>query len=77
LISTKYKAPSTKLEREALRSSRFLRRVFNCFDDVLVTSATAEIAIQTVTDLFARRGSVPLEQLRRGNDHARRAIAAL
>ena len=54
-----------------------LRGVLDCFDDVLVAGAATEIAIETVTDLFARRIGVALEQLRRSDDHSGCAVPAL
>src|ERR1017187_3499704 len=51
----------------------FLDRV----DDVLVARAAAEIAVQTVADLFVGGVRVALQQLAGSHDHARRAEAAL
>jgi hypothetical protein len=56
---------------------RFLRRVLDCVDDVRVTSATAEIAVERVPNLVTRRRPVPLEKLNDGHNHARCAIATL
>src|ERR1700730_3794341 len=47
--SSKYKVQNGKLRTEAL-----LRSVFNRLHNMLIPSATAEIAIQTVTNLFTR-----------------------
>src|SRR5262245_15763189 len=45
--------------------------------DVLVARAAAEVALEPVTDLRIGRVRVPLDQLTCGEDHARRAVAAL
>src|SRR5690606_5952218 len=47
------------------------------FDDVVVTRAAAEIALQPLADLALGRAGVALEQVRRRHHHARRAEAAL
>jgi hypothetical protein len=57
--------------------SRFLGRVLHRFDDVLVSSAPAQIAFQPVANLFPRGISISIEQLRRSHDHARRAVTTL
>src|SRR6185503_12790232 len=46
-------------------------------DDELVAGAAAEVAGDGTLDLVARRRGVALEQVQRGHQHARRAVAAL
>ena len=46
-------------------------------DDVLVAGAAAEVALETVAHLLLGGARVVLEQVDRGHDHARRAVAAL
>src|SRR5947209_856783 len=57
--------------------SRLLSRVFDGLDDVLVAGAAAEVSVEAVAYLFARRVCVAFEELRGGHDHAGRAVAAL
>src|SRR5579871_5259656 len=45
--------------------------------DVLVTRATAQIAVQAMADLFFRRVRIPVDDLFRRHDHARGAESAL
>ena len=45
-------------------AARFLRGVFNRFDDVLIAGAAAEIAFQSVANLFARWIRIAIEDLR-------------
>src|SRR5262245_35504173 len=46
-------------------------------DDVVVAGAAAEVALELVPDLLLGCVRVPLDQLHRRHDHARRAEAAL
>src|SRR5687767_14792462 len=55
----------------------FLRCVLDSLNDVLIPGAAAEIAIQPVSNLFARRVRIPVDDLRGSHDHARRAVATL
>jgi hypothetical protein len=48
--------PSTRidpLKNPCLSVAGFLRSVLHCFDDVLVSGAAAQIALETMADLFS------------------------
>src|SRR5215467_5991304 len=51
--------------------------VLDGLDDVVVTGAAAEIALEPVADLVLRRARIALEKLGGGHDHSRRAEPAL
>src|SRR6476660_7307507 len=53
------------------------RRGLNGLDDVLIAGTTAEITLERVPNLRLARIRVALEQIDRGQDHARRAETAL
>src|ERR1041384_3981437 len=66
------------MQRALLTSlSRLLRGVLNGVDDVTVAGAAAEIALNAMCDLFARRLGVAIEKLDTAQDHARRTVTAL
>jgi hypothetical protein len=46
-------------------------------DNPAVGAAPAQVAVQGLPDVFARRGGVLLQQVHRGHHHARGAVAAL
>src|SRR5262249_37973175 len=52
-------------------------RVLDRVDDVLIAGATAEVAVESVPDLFFRRLRIPHQQLMRGENHPRSAETAL
>src|ERR1700716_2229757 len=54
-----------------------LGRRLDRLDDVVVTGAAAEVALEPQSDLVLRRVGVALEQLLRRHDHAGRAEPAL
>src|SRR5215813_1557442 len=54
-----------------------LCRVLDRLDDVLIAGATAEVAVESVADLFFRRLRIPHQQLMRGENHSRSAETAL
>jgi len=54
-----------------------LRRIQHRFDDLLVAGATAEHAAEGVLHLVRVGLRIPREQIGRGDEHARRANAAL
>src|SRR5690242_3072753 len=56
-----------------LLAGRGLDRV----DDVPVARAAADVALEALADLLVARPRVRLEQRRRSDEHARRAVAAL
>src|ERR1700730_2937951 len=56
---------------------RLCRGGFHRVDDVLVAGATAQIAVQAVTDLFLARLGIALDNLLDRHDHAGRAETAL
>ncbi len=58
-------------------STSFLCRVFNCFDDMLIAGATAQVSFQPMPNLVARRIGIAIDNLARSYDHPRRAIATL
>lgn len=53
------------------------RPVLNGLNDMGITRAAAEIAFQTMNDLFASGIRICLQELDTGHDHSRRAEAAL
>src|SRR5215510_4201117 len=63
--------------RSQILDLRFFRGVLNGFDDVLVSGAATDVAFKSVANIFAGRAGVTVEQLRCGDDHAGRAVAAL
>ena len=67
--------PKNKVQRS--KTSLFLCRVFDRFDDVLIAGAAAEISLQAVPDLCARGIRIAIDDLTRGDDHSRRAVPAL
>src|SRR5207247_8938090 len=58
-------------------STSFLCRVLHGFHDMLITGATAQISLQSMPNLVARRIWIAIDDLGRGYDHPRRAVAAL
>src|SRR6516164_226029 len=63
--------------RSPLRSRSGLRHRLDRIDDGLIAGATAVIAREMGTDLFAARNAAAGQQFLRGEQHARRAVAAL
>src|SRR3954467_1439517 len=55
----------------------FLRPVHNGFDDLLVAGAAAQVSVERPPDLRIGRIRVFQQQRASGEDHPRRAIAAL
>jgi hypothetical protein len=51
--------------------------VLNRFDDVLVAGAAAQIPFEPVANLVHAGIGIPIEYLRGGHDHSRRAVTAL
>src|SRR5208282_2625705 len=51
--------------------------VLDRLDDVLIAGASAQVAFQRLADLRLGRIGVATEQVSRGHDHTRRAVAAL
>src|SRR3989442_612680 len=54
-----------------------LRRRGDCSDDVGIAGAPADIAGEAVADLALRSGPAAADQIHRGDQHRRRAEAAL
>src|SRR5205807_3428557 len=57
--------------------SNLLGRLGDCGDDVGVTGAAADVAGKPLTDFTLRPRALPQDQVARGDQHCRRAIAAL
>ena len=81
-------APSPRLPARSRRLPRTRRAraprraagaggVLDRLDDVVIARAAAEVAREPLADLALGRVGVALEQVGRGHDHARRAVAAL
>jgi hypothetical protein len=61
----------------SLRASGLLSSILNCFHNVLITSATTEIAFQSMPYFVTRWLGFAVEQLCGSYDHARRAKPTL
>ena len=57
--------------------ARFLRRILDRLDDVLIAGAAAQISFQAVTNFITRRIRIAIDDLARRDDHSRRAITTL
>jgi hypothetical protein len=55
----------------------FFGGILNRIDNMRITRAAAQVALDAVGDLFAAGFRVALEQLDSGHDHTRRAVTAL
>src|SRR5579885_3722585 len=51
--------------------------IVDCICDVLIASAAAEIAFQSLSDLFFRRIWIAVEDLTGRHNHSRRTVTAL
>src|SRR5690606_31863783 len=70
-------SPPAPLFRRNPRRSQLGRGRLDRPDDVVITRAAAEIALEILADLLLARVRVVLEQRRRAHHHPRRAVAAL
>src|SRR5207245_11379859 len=68
-------SPRSRPRRNGRR--HFSRRILHGGDNVLVTGAAAEIAVDALANLAIRRVRVPFQEIMRAHDHARRAEATL
>src|SRR5438477_2428645 len=57
--------------------ARFLRRILDRLDDVLIAGAAAQISFEPVTNFIARRIGIAINDLTRRDDHSRRAKTTL